>query len=150
MNFKRTTDYAPMLLRYSLAAVFLWFGASQLANPGMWTSLVPEWATGLSGLSASTIVQANGVFEIVMGALLAIGVFVPVIAAVLAVHLLVITTHLGLTAVGVRDFGLSFATFALALFGDDKACLTFTASARDTTQEHYTQSATAASEKTLG
>lgn len=124
LTSKRFSHYAPVVLRLALTAVFLWFGTSQLLNTNMWIGLVPVWATSLSGMSAVTIVHMNGVFEVIAGVLLALGVFVRLIAILLFAHLLVITSHLGLTPVGVRDFGLSFATLALALFGDDMYCLT--------------------------
>lgn len=125
MNTKRFSAYAPVVLRLSLTAVFVWFGVSQLSNAAAWTSLVPEWATGISGMSATTIVQLNGIFEVIAASLLAIGVYAPLVAALLAVHLFVITSHLGMTAIGVRDFGLSFATLSIALFGDDNYCVTY-------------------------
>lgn len=124
MNTKRFSPYAPVVLRFTLSAVFVWFGVSQLSNAAAWTSLVPDWATGLSGLNAETIVHLNGVFEVIVGSMLAFGAYVQLVAAILFLHLLVITSHLGFTAIGVRDFGLSFATLSLALFGDDNYCVT--------------------------
>lgn len=116
--------YAPIVLRLGLTAVYVWFGVSQLVNAGAWTGLVPSWAISLSGMQASTIVHLNGIFEVLAALLLACGVYVRWIALILALHLFIITSHLGLSAIGVRDFGLSFATLALALFGDDEYCLT--------------------------
>ena len=75
-------------------------------------------------MEAGTIVQLNGWLELILGSLLALGVCVRWVAAFLFLHLVVITSHLGFTAIGVRDFGLSFATLALSLFGDDVYCLT--------------------------
>ncbi len=115
--------YAPIVLRLGLAFVFVWFGTSQVTHTSMWISLVPEWATSLSGLSTEMIVKMNGVMEIVAGTLLALGIYVRYVALLLAVHLAVVISHLGLTAIGVRDIGLSIATFALSLFGDDEGCI---------------------------
>ncbi len=81
--------------------------------------MVPDWATGMSGMTAATIINLNGWFEIVAGVLLALGVFVRLLGFVLGVHLLLIARELGINAVGVRDFGLAGATLALALFGAD-------------------------------
>ena len=33
--------YSPVILRFGLAIVFLWFGFSQLKNPEPWTGLLP-------------------------------------------------------------------------------------------------------------
>lgn len=122
---KHLPAYAPVVLRFALVLVYIWFAVSQITNAAAWVGLVPSWATGLSGLNAETIVNLNGWFEVVAGTLLALGVRVRWVAALLFLHLLVITAHLGFTAVGVRDFGLSFATLAVALYGDDMWSLTY-------------------------
>lgn len=119
---RKISRYAPVVLRLGLAAVYVWFGVSQLVNSNAWTGLVAGWATGLSGMSALTIVHMNGWFEIVAGTLLAVGMYVRIVAGLLFLHLLVIVSHLGATAIGVRDFGLSMATLAIALQGDDWLC----------------------------
>lgn len=119
-NQKNLPIFAPVVLRLGLAAVMVWFGVSQLVNTAAWVGIIPSWALSLSGLDASMIARSNGVFEIITGTLLAVGIFTRWVAAVLFVHLLVITFNLGMTAVGVRDFGLSFSMLALALFGSDK------------------------------
>ncbi len=112
-------SYAPVVVRLAMSAVLMWFGVSQLTNPNMWLGVVPTWATAI-GPNAETIILLNGIFEVVASLLLAIGLFVRPVAALVGLHLLVITSHFGATAVGVRDFGLSFATFAVALAGEDR------------------------------
>lgn len=102
-----------LVLRMGLAAVFLWFGFSQLVDSLNWVSWVPQWAVTLFHMPPAMIVLANGVFEVAAGSLLAIGLFVPAVSLLLGLHLLVIIIDIGLDAVGMRDFGLMFATFAL-------------------------------------
>lgn len=102
------------ILRLGLAAVSLWFGFSQLVDSINWVGWVPEWAVNLINLPPAMIVLGNGVFEVVLGALLALNLFVRPVAALLALHFLVITIEIGMTAIGVRDFGLTCATAALA------------------------------------
>lgn len=101
-------------LRLGLAALFLWFGFSQLLDGVNWVGWVPDWATSLTGLSPELIVIANGSFEVLTGALLALGFFVRPAAILLGVHLVVLVFEIGLNDIGVRDFGLMMATFALA------------------------------------
>jgi len=120
--FEKNKKYAPFVLRLALAAVFLWFGFSQLQNPAMWAEIVPSWAVSFSGMSAETLVYINGIFEIIGGSMLALGIFVSPVAFLLFLHLLVITSNFGVSPVGVRDFGLSFATLAIAFFGSDSYC----------------------------
>ena len=103
------------VLRYGLAAMFMWFGFSQLFDGVNWVSWVPEWAPNLFHIPPAMIVLANGLFEVVAGTLLAAGIFVRPVAILLALHLAVITVEIGLTAIGVRDFGLTMASAALAL-----------------------------------
>lgn len=119
------SKYAQPVLRLGLAAVVVWFGASQLYNTAAWTSIVPTWALDISRLNAYTIVHMNGWFEIFAGTLLAVGLFTRWIALLLAVHIFIIALDLGLNPVGVRDFGLATALFSIALASSDAYCLEF-------------------------
>lgn len=110
-----------MLLRLSLSFVFLWFGFSQLSNAAMWVSYVPTGATHI--MTAGTLVLLNGLLEVTLGTLLAFGIFSRSVALILALHLLVISSSFGFTAIGVRDIGLSLATLSLFLLGTDPFCL---------------------------
>lgn len=103
------------VLRLGLAAVFLWFGFSQLLDGLSFVAWVPEWAVALLHIPPAMIVLGNGLFEVIAGALLALGLFVRPVSVLLGLHLAVITFDIGLTAIGVRDFGLMCAVFALAL-----------------------------------
>lgn len=111
---KDLRPYAPLVLRLGLAAVFLWFGYQQVMHVAQWESWVPAWALA-SGVPAGTIVLANGWFEVIFGLLLVSGFYTWVVAGLLALHLFVITFDIGITAIGVRDFGLAVSTLALAL-----------------------------------
>ncbi|MCA9364033.1 DoxX family protein [Candidatus Kaiserbacteria bacterium] len=115
MQDQKHITTATTVLRLGLAVVFLWFGFSQLFDGVSWVYWVPEWAVSLFHLPPAMIVLANGIFEVVAGALLAMNVWVRPIAFVLAVHFAIITVDIGPDAVGVRDFGLTLATLALAL-----------------------------------
>ena len=101
------------ILRFGLATLFLWFGFSQLFDGKDWVSWVPQWAVQLIHLPPAMIVLLNGALEVVGGALLAMDLLVAPVALILALHLLVIAVEIGITAIGVRDFGLMCATFAL-------------------------------------
>lgn len=103
------------ILRIGLAFVFLWFGFSQLIDSLSWVDMVPDWAVNLLHLPPAMIIMANGLFEVVLGTLLAMGFFVRIISLVLALHLIPITLDFGLVATGVRDFGLVVASVALSL-----------------------------------
>ncbi len=109
---------APVLLRLSLTAVVAWFGISQLMNPGAWMPIVPSWATAF-GMSATAIIYLNGTFEVITGILLGIGLFIRWVALLLSLHLFVIASSFGISAIGVRDFGLACGFLSTSLFGND-------------------------------
>lgn len=108
-------EWGATILRLGLAAMFLWFGFSQLLDGLNWVGWVPEWAVNTLHLPPAMIVLANGAFEVIAGALIAFNVLTRWVALALALHLALITIEIGMTAIGVRDFGLTMATLALAL-----------------------------------
>ena len=114
MNMRRE-DIGLLVLRLGLAAVVLWFGFSQLFDTLNWVGWVPEWAVSVFHIPPALIVMMNGAFEVVAGALLAANFLVRPTAILLAIHLAIITIEIGFSAIGVRDFGLTMATTALAL-----------------------------------
>lgn len=113
------SKYAPVVTRFGLSLVFLWFGFTQVTGPESWTSLIPEFITNLTHLSALTFVYINGGMEIIFGILLILGIYTRISALILALHLLVITIDVGYNAIGIRDFGLTIATFSIFLNGPD-------------------------------
>ncbi len=115
MNTFSSQQLGVLVLRFGLAAVFLWFGFSQLFDGINWVAWVPDWAVSLLHLPPAMIVLANGLLEVVLGALLVLGVWTAPVAYILALHLLIIVIDIGLTAIGVRDFGLMAAVLALGL-----------------------------------
>ena len=115
MNTLTSQQIGLLVLRFGLAAVFLWFGFSQLFDGINWVAWVPDWAVSLLHLPPAMIVLGNGLFEVVLGTLLALGVRTTPVAYILALHLFIIVVDIGLTAVGVRDFGLMMAVLALGL-----------------------------------
>lgn len=101
------------ILRMGLATVFLWFGFSQLFDGVNWISWVPEWAPAIMHLPPAMIVLFNGVFEVLGGTLLMSGLFVRFVAVLLSVHMAMLVLSIGITPIGVRDFGLTAASVAL-------------------------------------
>ena len=85
----------------------------------MWVGLIPHWVTSMSGLSAGQFVMINGIFEITAALLLAVGVFIRPIAALLCLHIITIIFDLGLTAIGVRDIAIAVALLSVAFYGND-------------------------------
>ena len=115
------SSYAPIVMRYGLAAVFLWFGMNQLFNTSNFIGYLPDILFN-SGY-ASSFVVLNAVFEIIAAILLILGRFTRVIAAILGLHLLGIMFDLGYGETLVRDFGIFIGTLGIFLHGPDKWCL---------------------------
>ena len=107
-----------VLLRWSWVALFFWFGTQQLLAPADWMGFLPEWM-GYMPVPGEMIVQLNGLFELIVGFALLIGVYTRVSALLLALHLLSIAIVAG-GAIGVRDAALSMVGFALALAEPDE------------------------------
>lgn len=108
-------EFGLHLLRLGLAGVFLYFGFSQLFDSLNWVSVVPDWAVNLISLPPAMIVMANGVMEIILGSLLAMGFFVRIISIILGLHLIPIAFSFGFSPTAVRDLGLVLSIFSLCL-----------------------------------
>ncbi|MSS74151.1 DoxX family protein [Candidatus Pacearchaeota archaeon] len=121
MNSK---DFAFVILRVSMALVFLYFGFQQVYSPDSWTSFVPEFMV-FSGMTANNLVVFNGFLELIFGLFLIIGLYVRFSALILSLHLFGIAFSLGFNPIGIRDFGIAFATLALSIFGSDKYTLDY-------------------------
>lgn len=109
-------EWGVLVLRLGLAALFLWFGFSQLLDGLNWVGWVPAWAVEVLNIPPAMIVLGNGAFEVIMGGFLAFNVLTRWAALALALHLAVITVEIGMNEIGVRDFGLTMATLALVFF----------------------------------
>ncbi len=124
--------YSSVVLRCGLALVFLWFGFSQLSNPAMWVNVLPDWTAAIP-ISKTAFIYLNGWFEITFGLMLFAGFYTRIVALLLALHLLEITYAMGFNAIGVRDFGLTIATFAVCMQDMSTYSLDMFFSARTTT-----------------
>lgn len=111
---RSSEQYATPILWYGLSLLFLWFGFSQLLNAGAWVSWVPQWAPSLLHVGVDDVVILNGSFEVIAGAFLAIGIWARLTALVLAMHMMLIVFEIGLSAIGMRDLAIGFATLSLA------------------------------------
>lgn len=110
--------FAPAVVRIGLSLVFLWFGISQVAEPSLWFGFLPEWTKQLP-ISQIAFIHINSSFEILFGTLLLVGIFTRPVALLLALHMVGILTAVGYNSIGVRDFGLTLATFSIFLYGPD-------------------------------
>jgi len=125
MKTTNLQSYAPILLRYGMCIVILWFSIQQFLHPDVWVAYVPDGAVSASHLSATTLVYINATFEGVFGLLLLVGYQTRWVALLLALHLFDIMWVVGYGQIAVRDFGLAIATLSISLYGSDKLCLDY-------------------------
>lgn len=114
--------YAPFVLRIAISLVFLWFGLNQIFDSSSFLGWLPQWVYKLP-IEPLTLILFNGIFETLFGVLLLMGMFTRISALILGIHLLIITIGLGYNDIAVRDLGLTIATFAIFLHGDDNLSL---------------------------
>jgi uncharacterized membrane protein YphA (DoxX/SURF4 family) len=116
LNFEK---YASSVLRLGMGAIVLWFSIEQFRNTGFWTAYVPDFATQITGLSATTLVYLNATFELIFTLMLIIGWKVRLSALLLSLHLIEIAISVGYSETAVRDFGLAIALFVVFMNGSD-------------------------------
>ncbi len=114
---------APIVLRYGMSAVILWFSIQQFTNTQAWLAYVPDSVVALTHLSAQTLVYFNAIFELVFGTLLIFGWRTRIVALLLSLHLFDIMWTVGYGEIGVRDFGLAVATLVVSMNGSDILCM---------------------------
>ena len=118
MNLDKLKIYAPIVFRYAICFVILWFGINQLINPNYFLGYVPSWVP----FPANLLVMGNGIFEVVFGGLLLMGLFTRFSAFLISIHILIIAIGLGYNDIAIRDVGLALAAFSVFLNGKDKWC----------------------------
>ena len=122
MSLEYLEKYASPLIRITMSLVFLYFGYRQITDPVTWTGFVPSGVL-IFGITAYQAVIMNALLELSFGFLLLIGLYTRFVAFILALHLFGIAFSIGLNDLGIRDFGLAFATLSVFLRGSDEWCL---------------------------
>jgi len=117
MDIDKYQHYAPLIVRWAIALVFVWFGLNQLFIPEDFLGYLPDSLLSLS--YASTLVMINGVFELIAGGLLLWGVLIRPVSLLLFLHLISIIVTLGYNDLAIRDAGLALVTLALFIGGNN-------------------------------
>jgi len=121
MNINKYKKYASLVTRLGISFVFIWFGINQLINPDWFMGYLPDFI--LQGNYSNTAIIINGLFDLTMGTLLLLGLFVRTAALLIIFHLIGIILTLGYNDIAIRDAGLAIVTFGLFLGGGDQWCL---------------------------
>jgi len=121
LNSLRTSH---LILRLSLAFVFLWFGIDKFVHPDYWISAwVPLWflaALDRINLEAVKFIYLNGIFEVVVGLGLVFNIFVKSFSFLAVLFLAGVMLSTGFNEVIVRDVGLIGIGLALIFWNGRK------------------------------
>ena len=107
------------MIRIGMGVVLLFFSYYQFSDPSAWTGYVPHSITALSGGNATMLVLMNAWFELIFGLSLLAGLQTRIVSLLLALHLFGITATIGISPLGIRDFGLAVATLSIVFAGPD-------------------------------
>ena len=118
INIEHYKKHAPSILRIGISLVFIWFGVSQLINPGNFLGYVPGWSLNI--MSPLLTIMLNSIYEIIFGILMLLGLFTRLSALLLSIKLLIIILPTGYNDIAVRDFGLLISAVSVVLNGPDQ------------------------------
>lgn len=116
----QTNRYSQLALRFSLAAVFLWFGIGSFLQPQYWAdSWIPDSIDRIVttvGMSPVNFVILIGILHVLIAVSLMTGFFQRWFAAAGAVYLVLVMGFHGINEALVRDVGLVGSLIALAVW----------------------------------
>ena len=106
-----------LILRLSLAIVFLWFGIDKFFHPAYWFNawmppFIVNFGTTLH-ISANALVYSIGVVELLVGISLVSNMFIDFFALIAIIFLVSISLFYGINEVLIRDVGLIGGLLAL-------------------------------------
>lgn len=106
-----------LILRLSLAIVFLWFGIDKFFHPGYWfDTWIPQFIINLCtilNISANSLIYSIGVIELLIGISFVSNMFVDFFALIAVVFLIGVSLFYGFNEVLVRDIGIMGGLLAL-------------------------------------
>lgn len=115
MPLKKLAERYPVVMRWFLGFVLLWFGINEVIDPRYWSGYVPPIVLQFFPFSVNVFVQSHGLILSLLGLALFFKIHIPITGFVTMGVLLSIIGGLimmdGFNEVVVRDVGL----FGLAL-----------------------------------
>ncbi len=114
--------YAQLILRLSLAAVFLAFGIDKFVHPQYWLDAwVPAKALAVFAamhVSGGNIIFLNGIFEVLVGVSMISTIFMRTFSFLAVIFLVTVMVVHGLDEILIRDIGIIGGFLALMLWPD--------------------------------
>src|SRR3989344_6315582 len=108
-------SYGFHIIRVGLAITFLWVGVLIFRDLAGWAGFLLPWAQDLLPIPPVQAMMIVAVFDIVVGGVLLVGVWVWHSAMAAALHTALVLIVARIDPVTVRDIGLMAASFALAV-----------------------------------
>ncbi|MEK7086928.1 MAG: DoxX family membrane protein [Patescibacteria group bacterium] len=102
-----------LLIRIGLAAVFIYAGIHTLFNYQSWIGFAPGWIQSV--LDPKIFLYFHAVFELILGAGMLAGIFLPIFSLAAFFDILAILIFYGVDEITFRDFGLAMTALALFL-----------------------------------
>ena len=104
------------ILRVGIAITFLWIGILILQDPIAWSGFIRPWMRELLILPVEQTMRINGVFDLIIGALLFLSVrrWMTWLGSLLAaLHMITVLAVAGIDPVTVRDISVLAASLSL-------------------------------------
>ena len=109
-----------MILRISLATVFLWFGIDKFFHPAYWISAwMPNFLINFGTafhISINSFVYSIGVVELLVGISLASNMFINFFAPIAAMFLIITSLSYGFNEILVGNLGIIGGLLALVFW----------------------------------
>lgn len=107
-------QYSLLLLRLIIGGIFFWFGLLAVKDPLAQQGWMAPWILNLPLIGSPTFVLLFGVFELLIAAMLVLGISLRISGLMAAGALASIIVNLGFSEVAMRDAGLLAACLVLA------------------------------------
>lgn len=121
MKTEKYKKYAPVILRAGVALVFLWFGFTNIFTDKL-AGYIPDFIISMN-INASTVLLLNGIFEVIFGILLLLGLYTKLSSFLLGLHVLLIIPSIGYNAIAIRDIAIIIVCISIFLNGADRYSL---------------------------
>ena len=108
---------ASLLLRLGIGVAFVGFGVWKFVEPIVWMGYIPPWMSPLIPMTMGTFIVVLGTTECILGALLILGAWTRIVAALVAIHLLAVIIAIGLNEIALRDAVILLSALALSALG---------------------------------
>ncbi len=106
-----SAKYSFLILRLSLAVVFLWFGINRFVHPAYWANIFEmhqiSYLFKMISLSGTQLMYLAGIFEVLVGLSLVTGVFIKFFSFLAVIFLLSTIYFISGNNMAISNLGLA-------------------------------------------